>query len=462
MPRQGPALFAVLTVLLANAEGSGSTLRTQRKIEFVKAMDEAAIDSRKADVKARARTNMHKRLMKKAIPIPSSMEGSLPDFLKTDPDAGFQRRAGVIAVPSARKLEDGGGDDDAEEEEGEWSAFGFDPADFSLKYSGCSQIAMYSDENAEDGASVFETKRFVVFRLCSTDSCYDGSSCNSNYGEYLIPLEEYLESMGQFKEEMFEAYCYYCEQCMYFEKYFYNNRKLDDAEDAGDDYVAEEADDAVDEDEEEESHACMYYDECVDYLMSCDYDAWLEEMGYDDDSYAQAEEVDFSDFFECTEFDGNNDDGYVYYIGPRCTDDGLLSFGIYSDEYCSQYVGNSVDISDFTGIDFETDYLNDYSPSDCISCKESDLPYMIVQDDADDGDDITELCENLYTESAKCNKHLYDAEDGSYMSYNQETNEALVCGFISNVNSGKYDEMATLSLMRMNLPLTSPRLALES
>ena len=74
-----------------------------------------------------------------------------------------------------------------------------------------------------------------------------------------------------------------------------------------------------------------------------------------------------------------------------------------------------MDISYFTGIYFETDYLNDYSPSEYISCKEIALPYMIVLDDADDEDIITELCENMYTESAKCNKHMYDAKYGSYM-----------------------------------------------
>ena len=51
----------------------------------------------------------------------------------------------MITVPYACKLEDGGGADDAEEEKGEWSSFGFEPAPFSLRYSGCSQIAMYSD-----------------------------------------------------------------------------------------------------------------------------------------------------------------------------------------------------------------------------------------------------------------------------------------------------------------------------
>merc|ERR1719291_1610703 len=40
------------------------------------------------------------------------------------------------------------------------------------------------------------------------------SSCNYNYGEYLIDMETYLEATLEFKNEQQEQYCETCNQCV--------------------------------------------------------------------------------------------------------------------------------------------------------------------------------------------------------------------------------------------------------
>uniref|UniRef100_A0A7S1Z400 Uncharacterized protein n=1 Tax=Trieres chinensis TaxID=1514140 RepID=A0A7S1Z400_TRICV len=436
----------VLSAVLALLSGTtnASSVRARGKADFMRTMQEAMKAEERAKFRKDARERMNKRLMAKAIPASSVARNTdaAPDFLRVDPEAGFvSTRSTKTATKSQRQLEDGGDD-------GEWANFGFDPSEYSLKYSGCSAIKMYTDMAEGNDQDVFSTKRFVVFRLCPSDECSAYGSCGSNYGEYLVPLDDYLEYYGTFKEEMMENYCDYCEQCMYFEKYFYGNRKLDDA---GDDQV-EEGDDAVDDAGDDVEHACKYYSQCVDYLKACDYDQWAEAQGLDDDQKEEQDDTDYTQFFECQEFEYGNS---AYYIAPKCSEDGsYIEFGIFSDEYCANYVGNKVDISKVTGIDFSDNVLADYTPQDCISCHESDLPYTITNNDAEDDDEILELCENLYTESAKCNKHLYSAEDGSYMSYNQEANEGVVCSLIENVMSGSYDEDGYIKLDRNEFDIT--------
>jgi len=476
------ALLAGGSAVAASATATPSKVdRYQAKIDFFRTMQEVTRNERRENVRKLAQERMDRRILSRAVPMPTKSD--LPDFLRTDdgaPLAGLYKQSpaspvkktktgsAAAAAPASspasgtmarlfpgRKL-------DNDDDEVQWENFGFDPSDYSIKYSGCSAIAMYSDEEAADGgddggdgeASVFATQKFVVFRLCPSEYCSDDSGsdgCGNNYGEYLIPLAEYMEVYGQFKQESFEAYCEYCETCMYFENYFYGHRDLADA-DAGDDAAqgddaaaADAGDDAVQGDDAaaaEETHACLYYEECKDYLLTCDYGAWLEATYGDDipDDAAEEEEVDFSDYYECAEVEYGN---YQYYIGPMCdSSDQAIQFGLFSDEACTVYVGDSKDISTISGVDFTSERasLEEFSGSTCIPCRESDQPYMVVKGDANDDDDISELCENLYLGSAKCNYRLWDVEDESYTGYNQLANEDLACSFIENVISGAYDD----------------------
>lgn len=149
-----------------------------------------------------------------------------------------------------------------------------------------------------------------------------------------------------------------------------------------------------------------------------------------------------TEFFECQEA---GDGGY--FVGPHCASDKTtISIGVYADEDCTVYVGESISLYNALGYEPAEDELAEYYDSNCTSCRESDKPYQNVDEDEEDEDDINELCENLYQGAAKCNRYMYDAEDESYQGYNQEANEGEVCNFIQNVVTGQYDEYGYIYL----------------
>merc|ERR1712151_61720 len=106
--------------------------------------------------------------------------------------------------------------------------------------------------------------------------------------------------------------------------------------------------------------------------------------------------------------------------------------------------GDTYDIEDLLGMEYID--LSDYYKNDCISCQENALPYNQIDEDVDDEDNISEVCENLYSAAAKCNRHIGSATDESYNSEQQEDNEYSVCSFISSVVTGVYDENGLIYL----------------
>mmetsp|Transcript_17533 Transcript_17533/g.50185 ORF Transcript_17533/g.50185 Transcript_17533/m.50185 type:complete len:339 (+) Transcript_17533:3-1019(+) len=205
----------------------------------------------------------------------------------------------------------------------------------------------------------------------------------------------------------------------------------------------------------EEKHACKYYNACETYLDVCD----AEGGNADDDDGQQNQEDQYAGFLGCVSWEGDDDNNYgnAYYydglyIGPQCAEDGYtIEFGVFSDAYCSSPVGG-ISVSKITGIqNFGADYLSSFYDDECITCQESSLPYMTTQGDNQDDNDITELCEMLYQQSAKCNVNLPDALEASYVSGNQYANQELACSFIENVVKGAYDQDGYVKLDESNM-----------
>jgi hypothetical protein len=127
-----------------------------------------------------------------------------PAHLRNNERARQNLIRNLVAKAKPRRLEENV--EEEEVEEVDYGEFGFDVTAYSVKYTGCSAILTYSDEAAEEADTVLETKRFVVFRLCPTDSCnkYDAKGCSSNYGEYVLEMGDYLETMAEYNEEKLE------------------------------------------------------------------------------------------------------------------------------------------------------------------------------------------------------------------------------------------------------------------
>ncbi|KAL7543857.1 hypothetical protein ACHAXR_013227 [Thalassiosira sp. AJA248-18] len=288
-----------------------------------------------------------------------------------------------------------------------------------------------------------------------------GEGCQSNYGEYMMEMDYYLQLMQEYQEERFETYCQYCEECMYkvYEQWVKNGggRKLS----------YEEFKNSEEHDEHRKLSniprelggyygACPEYDTCVEYQNVC----------------GGGVEDEYSEYFECVEVQRNN--GNVAYIGPHCAEDGFtITLGVFGDEYCNEYIGNGVSIANFIGedMDIEEDALKGYYNSAhgatldqlqflneenvCIPCRKGDLIWEEEGNQDDDGDnynydddEINELCENLYKVSARCDKHYRSYSNKSKMAKYAEAvaQEDLTCDFIDSVVMGNYNEMGIVNL----------------
>lgn len=319
MLRYAGAIAALLLLSVGDVEGKKKVVSASKaakaRAAFMKAMEPS---HKRLGGDAERKQNMYRKLFSKAKPL-------------------------------VRKLD----------QDEQWEQFGFDITQYSIKYNGCSSVMTYSDELAEqeDVDTVFANKRFVIFRLCPTQYCnkYSVTGCSYDYGEYLVLLEDYLESFAQYTNEKLEDFCDYCRPCIEADEEAAaadddgnGGRRLNDAQ------------------EEEEGEQC---DEeiCEDYSMC------VEEEPADDDAAEEEEEVNMEEFFDCVRVEYGDDDGNdeEYFLGPHCGSDGYtVSIGVYSDEECNTYIGDDMSVEDVAGFSIDTDELSSYFPKECVSCLE--------------------------------------------------------------------------------------------
>lgn len=306
-----------------------------------------------------------------------------------------------------------------------------DLTNYSVKFEQCQFVKTYSDELAENEESdnVLQTQRFVIFRLCPDNYC---SSCNSNYGEYVIDLESYLELTVQYEQELQEEMCQACEE-------YYQNMQQEE----------EEAEEEQDEDGERKKRRLVDidYDSCYEECQKIEN---MEENGY----------VDAVNFLECQMiYDAEDDGKSALYAGPICSSNGSkIKIGVFKDEDCN-VVDSSKDVEDYLkdgdGYQMKLSHAllkTIYAEDTCISCLE---PAEENEDENADEDEnaeeeaaeTTELCRNLYEMAAKCeDSHGFAAsawngnDDAAEEYANQEEQEELVCDYISSLKSGTYDE----------------------
>jgi len=398
-----------------------------------------------------------------------------------------------FSIPDFRRhLEDA---DDA------YGGYGFDIGSFSLKFARCQTIKTYSDNAAqEEGQSdVLVAKNFVVFRLCPSDYCDDNYKlgCKKYYNQYLMPLPDYLEFMQEFIENQKEAYCGYCEQCFQDDDERRRLRKVvrkldednddadnEDEEDEDEEDEDEEDDEDEDEEDEDEDGDDAYEDEDDEDEDEDGDDAYADDEDEDDedededgddaygddaagddaagdDAYYNAAcnvcdedtynakcyeadddyQVDYQDWFECTQVGGDgDDDGNAYYAMAHCSDesDATISVALFSDQYCTILVGGTDVASNTTGIAFNEYGMEDYYPESCVTCNATELNAQYEEGQDNDDDGINDLCANVYQGSAQCNMQGNNDDD-----YNDDSD---VCLFIESVLSGSYDSSGDIYL----------------
>lgn len=324
----------------------------------------------------------------------------------------------------------------------------FDLSAYSLKYHSCTSLTSYTGDQGDD--QVFTTANYAVFRACPSEYCNDESwsGCRNNYGEFLIPLYDYMEAQeNNLKSEM-DYYCGYCQECSFYEYYFGGTCQYHDNCDGYED-ICEEDDDY---------EAIEQFFQCQGIPRSSLYEnnwKWWksnENKNEVDDGDGEGNDDNVDD-----QNDDKDDGGYRYYdddvelvyVGLHCTGK-KIQFGLFSDDECTQYIGNQAQVGKATGLNIDDDDLKDYYTPKCTTCspKEDEFTqynYKYYGNGANEEEaEVLEFCENLYDGSAKCLSNLYSYSnmdlDEDFMIKQDHT-----CAFIENVARGNVNEYGFVS-----------------
>lgn len=292
-------------------------------------------------------------------------------------------------------------------------------ADFSIKFQGCHHVNQWNDEAEGDEDVRIQTKRLIRFRLCPTDSCSISSAggCGSGYGDYVIDMNTFLETYFEAVEDYNEYRCEYTE-----------NMICDcDGENQGDDF---------DED------ICLY--DC--YVANGIEDICAENNPYNDDEQEEEEKFELREYVECAEAEFNQDErrraeeeeAIEYFIGPYCAEQGGAIFlGLFTDDTCTTFADGNGGISTYSALAGETLPYSSESiiGMDCISCKEPE-DFNEDGDDAEDEDEVIEMCEQIYQTAGKCESAL------AATGYVYQPNENA-CNYIAGIKVVRKDGVIT-------------------
>lgn len=281
-------------------------------------------------------------------------------------------------------------------------------SNFSIKFQGCHHISQWNDDADGEEDVRIATKRLVRFRLCPTNSCTleSASGCSSGYGDYVIDMNIYLEAFLDSVDEYNQAKCEYLEATSGCDN---------DNNGGNEDY-------------------CLY-----DYYSANGMaEICMDENPYQNNYNGQNDDYnnnfDLADYTECAQANMQNngrrlDNGVEYYMGPYCAEQGgSIYLGLFTDDACTTFAddyGGKEAYYSLTGRELPYGETNMIT-MDCYSCTEAEAQYNYNNNgnDQQDGDDVSEMCEMIYSQAGKCESNL--EINGVYPNYN-------ACSYIQGI-----------------------------
>ena len=296
-------------------------------------------------------------------------------------------------------------------------------SNFSIKFQGCHHVSQWNDEADGEEDVRIQTKRLIRFRRCPTDSCSgsSGSGCTSSYGDYVIDMNTFLEAYYDAVQDYNQF------KCEYIQNY---ECDCEDDDGKGDDF---------------DRDICEY--EC--YVANGVEDICAERNPYNDDEQEE-ERFDLAEYVECqaANFENNNNNRRLdnaqeeeieYFVGPYCAQQGGAIFlGLFTDETCTSFADNNggMDTYYYLSGGQELPYSSEtVITMDCLSCKEPE-DFNEDGNDAEDEDQVIEMCEQIYSSAGKCESGLQAT------GYVYEANENA-CNYIAGIKVVRKDGIIT-------------------
>jgi hypothetical protein len=297
---------------------------------------------------------------------------------KAMPLADYQAKMGL--EPTARRLEDGGGDQ---------TMYSF--SGYSIKYAKCQPVQYFSEDAVAAGMrSPMVTNDIVILRLCPQSSCSQSREygCVYNYAEYALSMSDYLEIMMEYSQQKKEYTCDYCDACINQERRLEdggndgggdnsNDGEENDGNDGNDqDNDADAGDDGNDGANENDGYA-ENYDYSANNSCGDNWNTYCSEYAYmcaengDDQNNGGYNEYDYETYeayMECAQVNYND---YAYFMKPTCNAyTGVIEFGIYFDDYCSESAASKVSLNKL-GLGLSDSIFQEFYSGQCIDCSES-------------------------------------------------------------------------------------------
>lgn len=245
---------------------------------------------------------------------------------------------------------------------------------YSMVFQSCHTITHFADDAGQDEEAV-QYKNLVKFKLCPANKCKYG--CKG--AEYLTDMNEFVDAWTEWTMEEQEQKCEY-------------QREL----------CGCDQDDNVDED--------VCYASC---FSSAGMSECIDQDAGDDDGFV----FDLQEWLECKESEALDSYGNALYVGPKCSKSGnKINLGVFTDEFCTEEYSSAVFANYYGGVTLPYQKENIVAEN-CIACKqEAEDQYGYAE--------VTELCEEMYPEAAKCETNI--AKQLYYPS-------TKGCDFINNI-----------------------------
>lgn len=233
-------------------------------------------------------------------------------------------------------------------------------AGYSVKFQGCHHVQQWNDDAYDEEDIKIMTQRLVRFRMCPSESCSSTSAkgCDSNYGDYLVDMETYVEAyMQQIQDQYMNNNQGYYNQQQNGNRELYNNNYSDD----------------------------KYNVNFEDY-MQC------SEMDMDNNQRKRARQLRELNNYNSNQYSqyySSNSDTQ-YFIGPYCAQQGgEIRLGVFYDDTCTVAAEEGGDIFKMVHGGMTLPYSRSSMVSTkCVSCGGYSQ--------------VNEMCEGLYEVAGKC------------------------------------------------------------
>ncbi|KAI2495473.1 hypothetical protein MHU86_19060 [Fragilaria crotonensis] len=223
---------------------------------------------------------------------------------------------------------------------------------YAVTFEKCIDYQAFSTQLAADQqeyAAAFDGNFVVLFKVCPASEC---NACTSNYGEYLIDLDAYLDVAVAHAKDLQDDMCVACAEC------------------GGDNQ--------------------SWHVDCSTCADECEKIRNMEANGY----------IDASIFIQCQMiYDPPDDSEYPLWAGPVCTTSGSkITIGVFTDSDCTT-LDATKDVEDYLidsdGNSFKLSHaLLTTAYSNCMSCAQEDMNGRISQ--------ALKRCRTLFEDAGAC------------------------------------------------------------